>query len=308
MFRRFFQNLDIKIVSILIALLLWAHVVTDKEYGSSIPVLLVVNKPRPGVVLVESLPKEVPVLIRAKGRDLIRMHLKRYAPSVKLNLELLPVGKTLLDLSLDQIEVPLGITAKPLRFLISAPLNVVLDTLLEKRIRVRPFLEGDLADGFALGGPAIAQPEWVTLKGPKQVLLGLDAISTHPVNLEERDRPIEESISLDLSGLKLVRAFPETVTVTVAVEAMTEKIMERVPIRLVDSKRRPGTTLEPQTIRLVVQGRDQEMVRLHERSVSASIEVSNLPSGTYVLPARIELPKGFMLKSATPEHFKVVVK
>jgi len=308
MFRRLFQNLDIKIVSVLIALLLWAHVVTDKEYESRVPVLLVPGGLRPGLVLVENLPKEVPVRFQSKGRDLIRMHFLRYAPTLKLNLASLPVGKNPVTLSVDEVEVPIGIIAKPLRVLHPGPLAVVLDTLWERRLRVRPVLEGDLADGYVQGDPPISTPEWVTLKGPKQLLLGFETVFTRPINLEGQDRTLEVEVPLNLSGFKLVRSEPETVTVGIPVEAMAERTLDRIQVKLVDAKRRPGTTWEPQTIRLVVQGRTQEMSKLRERAISAALDVSGLSSGTHELPARIEFPKGFVLKSASPEHFKVVLR
>jgi YbbR domain-containing protein len=236
------------------------------------------------------------------------MHFLRYAPILKLNLVSLPVGKNPVTLSVDEVEVPIGIIAKPLRVLYPGPLAVVLDTLWERRLRVRPVIEGDLADGYVQGDPPISTPDWVTLKGPRQILLGLETVFTSPINLEGQDRTLEVKVPLNLSEFKLVRAEPETVTVAVTVEAMAERTLDRIQVKLVDAKRRPGTTWEPQTIRLVVQGKTQEMSKLRERTISAVLDVTSLSSGTYELPARIEFPKGFVLKSASPEHFKVVLR
>lgn len=308
MIHRLFNNLDIKIVSVLIALLLWAFVITDKDYESSVPTSVLAWGIRSGLILVEDLPAEIQVRLKAKGRDLIRMRFKRYHPLLKLDLSGFSVGKTSFFPHPEEVEIPANIPAKPIRILSSRPLSVVLDTLWEKRVRVSPALEGEPVDGFTLSGQPASNPVWVILKGPKQFLLRLETISTRPVNVEGKESSFAEKVGLDRSTMRLVQTIPESVTVSVSMESMAEKVFPNIPLRVIDEKHCPGTILDPAIIKLLVQGRARDVSQLRDRNIIATVEVTDLPSGMHWIPAQIELPKGFALKSASPERFRVILK
>jgi YbbR domain-containing protein len=305
---RLFNNLDIKIVSVLIAILLWAFVITDKDYESSVPASVLAWGMRSGLILVEDFPAEIPVRLKAKGRDLIRMRFKRYHPLLKIDLSGFSVGRTSFFPHSEDVEIPTNIPAKPIRILSSRPISVVLDTLWEKRVRVSPSLEGEPADGFTLSGLPASNPPWVILKGPKQFLLRLETVSTRPVNVEGKESSFSEKVDLDHSTLRLVQTIPESVTVSVSMESMAEKVFSNIPLRIIDEKHRFGTILTPAIIELLVQGRARDVSQLRDTNIIATVEVTDLPSGTHWMPARIELPKGFALKSASPERFRVILK
>ena len=73
MWRILFQNFWFKLVAVVMALLLWFHVATDKMYDhtDSFP-LEILNVPDP-LILAEELPHQVSVTIRGKGKDLLKL-------------------------------------------------------------------------------------------------------------------------------------------------------------------------------------------------------------------------------------------
>ena len=73
MWKFILRNFGFKIVAVVMALLLWFHVATEKvyEYTKSFPVEMS-NVPE-GLVLAREVPKEIQVKIQGKGKELLKL-------------------------------------------------------------------------------------------------------------------------------------------------------------------------------------------------------------------------------------------
>jgi hypothetical protein len=179
-----FDNLGLKFTALLLALLVYLNVYTDR------PTTMLVSFPIEYAELDDSLslsgpvPSVVQAELRGTGKQLILMRVKE--PRMKLSLAGARRGR--LDRALAPSDLPLpaegGIAVENL----VGPRVVTLDIdrKAHRDVRVIARVTGQPAPGFHWAGVALVDPVRVRVTGPEQVLLGLDSLVLAPVHVEGR--------------------------------------------------------------------------------------------------------------------------
>src|SRR5262245_8064284 len=177
-----FDNLGLKFTALLLALLVYLNVYTDR------PTTMLVSFPIEYTELADSLslsgpvPSVVQAELRGTGKQLIFMRVKE--PRVKLSLAGARRGR--LDRALAPSDLPLpsegGITVQNL----VGPRVVTLDIDRKAHhdVRVVPRVTGQPAPGYRWAGVAVADPPRVSVSGPEQEVMELDSLVLAPVHLE----------------------------------------------------------------------------------------------------------------------------
>ena len=177
-----FDNLGLKFTALLLALLVYLNVYTDR------PTTMLVSFPIEYTELDDSLslsgpvPSVVQAELRGTGKQLIFMRVKE--PRMKLSLAGARRGR--LDRALAPSDLPLppegGITVENL----VGPRVVTLDIdrRTHRNVRVTPRVTGQPAPGFHWVGVALVDPTQVRVSGPQQVLEGLDSLVLSPVHVD----------------------------------------------------------------------------------------------------------------------------
>jgi len=177
-----FDNLGLKFTALLLALLVYLNVYTDR------PTTMLVSFPIEYAELDDSLslsgpvPSVVQAELRGTGKQLIFMRVKE--PRVKLSLAGARRGR--LDRALAPSDLPLpeggGITVENL----VGPRVVTLDIdrRIHREVRVTPRVTGQPAPGYHWAGVALVDPPRVRISGPEAVVLGLDSLVLAPVHVE----------------------------------------------------------------------------------------------------------------------------
>lgn len=177
-----FDNLGLKFTALLLALLVYLNVYTDR------PTTMLVSFPIEYAELDDSLslsgpvPSVVQAELKGTGKQLIFMRVKE--PRVKLSLAGARRGR--LDRALAPSDLPLpaegGITVENL----VGPRVVALDIdrKAHRDIRVVARIAGQPAPGYHWMGVALVDPPRVRVTGPEQVLLGLDSLVLSPVHVD----------------------------------------------------------------------------------------------------------------------------
>ncbi|HSQ59004.1 MAG TPA: YbbR-like domain-containing protein [Acidobacteriota bacterium] len=227
----FFDNIGLKLASFVLALLLYAHVVTEqqKEEVLRIPVacvgladtLAILGKP----------PTELDVTFRGKWKDLIRLRLSNSLLRVELDHvgpgffrhEVTPeeIGERALPPELAKI-VEITQVAEP------HTIELQVEPKTEKRIVVRPRIVGEPAAGWRVEGPATVDPESVLVTGPWSAVWATDSLETLPVDITEEREKIQRQVSVDPGTQPLVPE-PRRILVTLRlVRAATDSTAARL--------------------------------------------------------------------------------
>lgn len=177
-----FDNLGLKFTALLLAVLVYLNVYTDR------PTTMLVSFPLEFVDLDDSLsvsgpsPSVVQADLRGTGKQLILMRVKE--PRMKLSLSGARQGRFERALSASDLPLPVdaGITVENL----VGPRVVTLeiDRKAHRDLPVKLQVQGQPASGFHWNGDALLDPVTFRVTGPELVLLTLDSVALVPVRLD----------------------------------------------------------------------------------------------------------------------------
>jgi len=152
-FRGLNQNLSIKIFALLLALVVYGHVQTEKEQQAELRVPLRFAGLPETLTRRDSGPRRAAIRVRAKGKQLLKLKLQ--PPEVRVNLERARAGVVQRMLSPSDVLLPSGVAAEVTEILEPRMIEVVVDTLVKLSVPVHPL---DLAPGWgAAFDPASAE-------------------------------------------------------------------------------------------------------------------------------------------------------
>lgn len=177
-----FDNLGLKFTALLLAVLVYLNVYTDR------PTTMLVSFPLEYTDLDDSLslsgpaPSVVQAELRGTGKQLIVMRVKE--PRVKLSLAGVRRGRFERALSASDLPLPAegSITLEDL----VGPRVVTLeiDRKAHRDVRVTPQVNGTPAADLAWSGEALLDPPVVRVTGPEQSLLAIDSLVLGAVRLD----------------------------------------------------------------------------------------------------------------------------
>ena len=207
---RLTDNLGLKLLSVALAVFLWAVVVGEQK------VEVAMNIP----LEVKGLPSDL-IMVNEPG-DTLEVHVRGPKTLVntlsagEMGLEGLPKnfveGDNLLDIRPEMIRVPRGIAVvgvNPRR------IRVILDAIAQREVEVSPRIEGEPAKGFVVAR-VTSTPLHVRMAGPKKDLRRLTRVYTVPINLEGHTASFSTRAMLEPVG-RQVRVLDDT-PIIVAVE------------------------------------------------------------------------------------------
>jgi len=177
-----FDNLGLKFTALLLALLVYLNVYTDRPTTMLAAFPIEYTELDDSLSLSGSVPSVVQAELRGTGKQLIFMRVKE--PRMKLSLAGARRGR--LDRALAPSDLPLppegGMTVENL----VGPRVVTLDIdrKAHRDIRVTARISGQPAPGYHWAGVAVLDPPRVRVTGPEQELLGLDSLVLLPVHLD----------------------------------------------------------------------------------------------------------------------------
>jgi hypothetical protein len=115
-------------------------------------------------------------------------------------------------------------------------------------------------------------------------------VRTEPLEIAQADGPVEETLALDSSGFGRVRVLPAEVTVRVTIEAVGERTLTRVPVRLPSDL---AATVRPEraTVEVRVRGPAARLSGLSRDSVPVVVDWAG-PPGEGRAALRVLAPAG----------------
>jgi YbbR domain-containing protein len=201
-----FGNLGLKIASLVLALLLYAHVVTEQPRESVIQVPLTMAG-LPDSLTVSGHPLErVGVKIRGRWKDLIRLGLT--SPYLPLDLGHATAGVYRTTITTDEVvqralSPELSKSVVVTEVLEPRTVQLSIEPKRVKRVPVVPSLQGSPAAGYRLAEATTVVPESVEVRGPRSAVDALDSLRTLPIDIAGEREKIQRQVDVDpgASGL-----------------------------------------------------------------------------------------------------------
>src|SRR4030095_12231103 len=175
------RNWHLKLISLLLATILWAEVarIPTSEIALSVP-LEIQNIPRGTEVYGDTTD---PVEVRLRGPSSLVRAVTAQDLSLAIDMNGITMGQgKILPLSPELVRAPVGVEVVQV---IPARVRVNIEPKATLIVRIYPRLAGSPAAGFAVE-KAVVTPESVEIEGPASHVMKIESLETTDINVSGR--------------------------------------------------------------------------------------------------------------------------
>jgi YbbR domain-containing protein len=204
----FTKNLSLKLISILLAVILWYFVISEKGGETAISIPLDFRNIPTSLIIIKNPEESINVRISGPATLLRGLSPKRVKAIIDLSNA--RPGVAQFAIQPEQITAPRG-----LKVTMVSPASIVLrfDRLLSKNLPVEAILVGKPFEGFKITGVPIDPPA-VEIVGAQNELRRLKRISTQEIDISGLNRDAVRKAPLNLAGLHIKSISREEVKVS----------------------------------------------------------------------------------------------
>ncbi len=293
------RNIALIVVSVLIAVVLWLLVITEREYEADIYVPLVITDIPQKYMIASKVPTIVHIQVRARGKDLLAEMLT--SGKAEISLSNFSYGRKTIALSADYFEL----YSQDIRLVeIVSPKEVIID-LDRKDTRKVPVYSKLVivpADGMICSVEPEFEPAEVTLDGPESKLKKISEVYTVAETLRGFNTSTSVLVPL-VSPDDFVNAIPDTVAVLLEIEPLAQRRIDNIDIKLVDSQRGQGT-IEPNKIAVIITGASSDVDIVNKSQIKAFIAYKDSISPATKIKPTVTVPPDVQVIGTDPEYIK----
>ena len=213
------HNLALKLASLVLALLLYAHVVTEEQRESEVVMPVVLTGLPDSLAMTGHPPSRVTVNVRGKWKDLIRLGL--IGRQLTVDLAGASTGRFQRSISVEDVRklaIPAELSSSVEVTEVVEPrtIDVGIEPKRQKTVAIKARIVGVPPAGYAASGPARVEPDTAWVSGPASVLSSLDTLFTLPVDIAGERERIHRQVPLD-AGSSLLAVQPRRCIVTLRI-------------------------------------------------------------------------------------------
>jgi hypothetical protein len=241
-----FDNLGLKLVALVLAVLTYLNVYTDRPATmivsfpiqvSDLPDSLSLSGPAPAVLQAE---------LRGTAKQLIRLRVTE--PPVKVSLAGVSVGRYERALGPEDLPLPEGVQLQVDRMVSPRTLELQVERRLRRSVPVAARIGGAPSGGVLWDGRFEIVPQQVIVSGPASAVAALDSVLTMPITVNGRRDTIE--VTADIVGLPdWTEAEPGQVEVRIPLEM---GVVRRFPVEVEAPRGATGYRVSPPRVTAIM--------------------------------------------------------
>ncbi len=292
-------NLGTKVISVVIAFVLWGVVLGSRNVEVTKEVALEV------VTSADVVPSnEVPekVSFRLSGpKAFLRAIIDRRDDPIVVNLVGAKPGAVTYRFFSDNIRLPIGVKVQSIN---PNAILVKLEAVKKKEIPLRVETRGVLAEGFQIAKIEV-NPPFVRVKGAESRIESFAEVHSMPIDVSGLKSTIEREVVVDINkwNLALDGASPK---VKITVEPITSNFrIKNVDIRVMANG---VVNFEPKVLQVHVRMAKSDGKSIDRSQVYALIDVRDKTKGSYQMVPKIIVPPDMTVIKTIPESLKVELK
>jgi YbbR domain-containing protein len=278
-----FRHLGLKVLSLVLALLLWMVVSGEETVERGLRVPLELLQVPAGLELTGEVPATVDVRVRGASGSLSRVSTGDVV--AVLDLRSARSGRRLFPLTPEHVRVPFGVEVVQVQ---PSALAMAFESSASRQVPVVPAVDGRPAPGYVVG-LMTADPKTVEVIGPESAVRRVTEALTEPVSVSGARDHVKQSVILGLidPSLRLKNTRAAMVTVQI-VPAPLERSLRGRPVHL---RNVPGS-LEaqaiPSAVDLTLRGSREALARVEADDIVAYVDLAGLGPGQYSLTVHAE--------------------
>ena len=299
----FTENLGIKLLSLLCALVLYAflHGAENAQRTFSVSVVTLIPPESANRTLVTQLPTEVGITLRGSRAQLDELHADDIG---NLRLDLRSGRQTTIDLDPSMFHVPTGLIVEQI---IPSSIKVRWDDVISRSIQVQVARTGETLPGYGIKGGITVEPPNVQARGPRSIVEVMQFARAAPFDVTGLTEGVHRRQLLLDKPPGLVTYDAESVFASVEItRELVKKEFTKLKIEVIGV---PRATTVPATVKVTVTGTAEDVNALTPESLVPRVEPRSAGDdtskpGSDVLPVLIDVPRS----KAEIDPPKVVVK
>jgi YbbR domain-containing protein len=298
LWRMVIANFGTKVVSVVIAVVLWGIVLGSRNVEVTKEIPLEVITPS-DIVPANEIPDRI--AFRLSGpKAFLRSILDRREEPIRVNLSGAKPALVTYRFFSDNIRVPIGVKVLSIN---PTAILIKLEYLKRKDVPVRVELRGTPPEGFRVVKTEI-RPEIVRIKGAESRVDSMTEIATTPIDVSNLKKNFDKEIPIDLTrfNVQLDSPLPH---VYVEVEPISANFrIKNVDIQVLSSYK---VRLEEKSVTVLVRASPQDLQSLDRSQVFGVMDLSGKAKGKYSEPVKVTLPKNISLVRVVPDRINVVL-
>jgi YbbR domain-containing protein len=245
------NNLTLKLVALFLAFAAWVYVHSQSDIQRAVVIPLDLSGLPDEFIEVSDAVPDVTVHLRGPETFLGGLPPERVRVQPELAEQALRVGSNNIPLDINMVRAPAGITVERIS---PAFVELELDELVTKEVRVEPAVQGQPAPGYEIA-QIVSAPASLTVRGPRQVLSDVESISTSTVSVQGARETKRQSARPLVVGANPALVSPMDARTDIVVEVRIRPLQEEatftgVPVRAVGTgEAAPGISPATVTVR-----------------------------------------------------------
>jgi hypothetical protein len=297
------NNFWFKLIAIVLGLLLWFHVATEKDY--SYQVWLPVNDVALGddLTLAQNPPDSLLVSVSASGKALLRRDWR--TGGLRIIVTQYKTGRHNINLNTGNTSLTHGGSAIVLEEVLT-PSNIILqiDHEAEVQVNVAPALTSVPAPGFTVRSISEPVPSRVTLHGPRSLLGRYNLVYTEERELTNLRSNVTITLPLETPQGYGLWLEPDSVRITLEIVPVKTRVFERIPVVVYNSPVDRIVKVDPPTIDVEVTGPPGEIDLLNPNAIAASVDFeTRTPEGN--IGVKVDIPARYQLRNIIPDSVTI---
>lgn len=296
-----FEDFILKIVSLLIAAILWFHSATEKTYLAERDVILEYEEVPPDITFREVPVKKIKVYFEAKGKDLLKLYFLK--PKIYVNLKEIREGKNTIKIKESDIKINKDIKVDKI-ILTEKFINLDLEKKESKKVNVKIESTGKPREGYDIL-KIVPEEKEVIITGPKSIVEKINEVKCKELDVSGKKFSFYDYLQI-LSPSTLVNVSPSSLRVYVEIEEKRFKEMEE-DIVIITSEEYDAQ-VEPKKVKVKFSGVKTRIEDLNSEKITAIINLTGFGEGEYYIPPKIFYPEGINVEELSPPFVRIILK
>jgi YbbR domain-containing protein len=299
-YQGFRHHLGLKLISIVLAALLWLLVSGEQIVERALRIPLEFTNLPSQLEMVGDPPNVVDVRVRGSSGALSRVAAGELV--AVMDLRSARPGHRLFHLTGTDVRTPFGIEVVQVN---PASVAMTFEPSATRVVPVVPSVEGEPASGYVVG-TVTAEPSTVEVTGPVSALRQLKEAITESVSIAGASAPVNESVTVGVADPAVRLATPQSARVSVSISpAPVEWSVAEVVVNGAPAGR--GLQITPRHVTVHVRG-PRELVSSDAASFEATVDTEGLRPGQFLLPVRVVAPPRVGIIAVEPAQVRVRIR
>jgi YbbR domain-containing protein len=248
------ENLGIKVLSLIMAIALFALVRTERGNEAEIEIPVVMSNISEDQVFVGQMPSTIKVMVRDRWSRLTKA-LERKASPYMVDLRGFK-NASVFVFDREKIRQAIGVEGLFIHSVYPSEFTVAMEPNVEVTVPVKLTLVGTVGKGYDIPfEDAKAVPGEVTVKGAKSSVSPIRELATYPIDVSSFKKDAVIEVQLQKPSSKFMTLNTDRVRVEVPVqEIQGQKIFDSVPVRIRNCPEDYVCTVSPENVDITLNG------------------------------------------------------